>query len=106
MTLQVAAAILDPRFLSGTHAIEYGDPAKGAYHVHQVRVANDGSPMLIERHRGFKAKLTDPWPPWRVLRGHGVCDQGFYGIWLPHLPTLVAPCRIVALDPNDKPVTP
>ena len=107
--MKVAEAIVAPRFLKGTHAIEYVRPTSEvqllAYRTIQVAVAvdRDDRQMLIERHRGFRATMSDPLPRWVAIRGSGVNDQGFYGLWLPHLPDLLTECKLVPLAPGDRP---
>ena len=106
--MRVAEAILVPTFLDGSAAIEYTVPdAKpdDAYYIRQVSIARplDESPFTVERHRGLKTKITDPWPQWRVTRGSGIGkDNGFYGLWLPHIETLLSECALVVLDVNDR----
>ena len=109
--MRVAEAIVAPRFLKGTHAIEYVRSTSEvqvqllAYHTIQVTVALDRHDhrMLIERHRRIGATMSDPLPRWRAIRGSGIDDQGFYGLWLPHLPDLLTECRLVRLVPGDRP---
>lgn len=105
--MKVGQATTSPRFLRGTHAIEYivqGCEKYGAYGIRQVAVANDGQPLCIERHRGFKSKPEDPMPRWVVIRGSGACREGFFGLWLPHLNDLNAECKLVPLKKDDRPV--
>ena len=107
VSMRVAEAILIPAFLDGSAAIEYVEAdAKpdDAYYIRQVSIARpyNEAPFTIERHRTFKAKSTDPWPTWHVIRGLGVGENGFYGLWLPHLETLLATCRLVTLADNDR----
>lgn len=105
--IRVAEAVLSPKFLDGSSTIEYTLPdAKpdDGYYICQVSIARPlgESPFAVERHRSFKAKLTDPWPTWCVTRGSGCGPGGFYGLWLPHIETLLADCRLVALAANDR----
>lgn len=103
--MQVARAITQKKFLSGAWAIQYlqGDYRHGAYYIHQVSVGEDRQGrLLIERHRGFGSKLTDSWPKWKVFRGTVCGCDGFCGLWLPYLDTLLAECILVKLDKADR----
>ena len=107
MSMRVAQAVLSPKFLDGTSAIEYmvpGGDLNDGYYIRQVSIARpDGeAPFAVERHRGFKTTLTDPWPAWRVTRGSGGGTSGFFGLWLPHIDTLLADCRLVRLAVTDR----
>ena len=112
--MKVGQAINSPKFLKGTHAIEYRVVYPGqknpedAYNIRQVAAANDGAPLCIERHRDFNSKVTDPYPRWVVIRGSGITRKtkdsasGFYGLWLPHLDDLTAECKLVPLKKGDR----
>jgi hypothetical protein len=111
-SLHVAAAISDARFLAGTHCIEFvwcpekyeaGD-AYGLMQIACCRLRQDPNelPFIVERHRSFGTKLTDPWPRWRAFLGDGVGPHGFYGSRALHLQALLAPARVVALKRNDR----
>jgi hypothetical protein len=112
--MKVGVALQSPKFIGGTHAIEYWVRYPGqrnpddAYYLCQVAYANDGSPMCIERHRDFNSKVSDPYPRWVVIRGSGITRTtkdsagGFYGLWLPHFSDLVADCKLVPLKKNDR----
>lgn len=111
--LSVAAAVTRTRFLDGSHCIEFvwcperyakiGD----AYCIKQIavcRLRQDPAeqPFLVERHRRFGSKTTDPWPTWSAFIGAGIGPHGFNGSCALHLESLIAPARLVALAPNDR----
>jgi hypothetical protein len=111
--LLVATAVTKPRFLDGSHCVEFttcperyvidGD----AYYIRQLAVCRlrqdpDERPIIVERHRSFGSKLTDPWPTWRAFLGSGIGPHGFYGVCPLHLESLLAPARLVALAKNDR----
>ncbi len=105
--MRVAEAVMSTAFLDGSAAIEYttaDGKSDDAYYIRQVSIArpHNEAQFIVERHRNFKSHHTDPWPKWRVTRGFGVGTDGFYGLWLPHLKTLLTDCRIVALDVKDR----
>ena len=110
--LHVAAAISDERFLAGTHCIEFvwcpeRYEAGDAYGLKQIaccllRQDPNESPFIVERHRSFGTKLTDPWPRWRPFGGDSIGPHGFSGSYALHLQALLAPARLVALKPKDR----
>lgn len=122
---KVATAILDARFLAGTHAIQFTSTTPrpnrevAPYDIVQVTAVEDDRPFLLYRRRGaFRSKmrrmgevmppsvpttLEDPWPSWGITRGNVTDHQGHYGLWLPHLPDLLAECVIVPLADEDRP---
>ncbi len=112
-TLTVAMAVTKAKFLDGSHCVEFvWYPEKyatsgDAYFIRQIAICRlrqdpDEHPILVERHRGFKTKTTDPLPAWRALLGSGIGPNGFYGSCALHLEALLAPARLVALAPNDR----
>ena len=93
--LRVAAALLDPRYLARTHAIQYD-----GIRLTQVSVSYDGALYAVYRRPIEDGK---PWPAWRSIRGDSCSRDGFSGLWLPHVPDLLAPCKLVPLAANDRP---
>lgn len=109
----VATLISNPKFLAGSHCIEFvWYPEKyeadgDAYCIKQIaccRMRQDPKdlPFIVERHRGFKTQVTDPWPQWRAFLGSGGGRNGFYGSCSLHLQALLAPALLIALAPNDR----
>lgn len=93
--LRVAEAIVDSRYLARTHAIQYR-----AHRLMQVSVSYDGTLFAVSRHPYEEGQ---PWPAWRSTRGSGCGPEGFYGLWLPHVPDLLCTCTLVRLAANDRP---
>ncbi|HSX23216.1 MAG TPA: hypothetical protein VLE97_10635 [Gaiellaceae bacterium] len=113
--LTVAAAVTRPRFLAGSHCVEFVlSPPKGCaieaddgYWIRQIaccllRQDPTEQPVLVERHRGFRSKPTDPWPVWRAILGSGIGPRGFYGSCALHLEVLLAKARLVPLAKSDR----
>ena len=93
--LRVAEALVDPRYLARTHAIQYR-----SHRLMQVSVSYDGELFAVKR---YPSEEGQPWPAWRSTRGDGCGRDGFYGLWLPHVPDLLLTCELVRLAPNDRP---
>jgi hypothetical protein len=93
--MKVAEAIVDPRYLSRTHAIQYL-----AHRLTQVSASYDGTLFAVYRR---PSKDGDPWPAWRSTRGDCCSRTGFSGLWLPHVSDLLSPCSLVRLAKNDRP---
>jgi hypothetical protein len=111
--LTVAVAVTKAKFLLGTHCVEFiCNPERyeldnDAYWIRQIaccRLRQDPAerPILVERHRSFRSKTTDPWPAWRSLLGSGVGPHGFYGSCALHLESLLCPARLVSLAKSDR----
>lgn len=103
--MRVAEVVLDHRFLTGTHAIEYCRRTghEDAYYISQVSIVDARSIFMVCRYRKFMSVVSDPMPVWRSCRGTGADKYGFYGLWLPHLSDLLAECNLVPLSPTDRP---
>jgi hypothetical protein len=113
-SLTVALAVTRPRFLDGSHCVEFvwyperyatgGD----ACYVKQIAVCvlrqrPSDDPFLVERYRTFGTKLTDPLPRWHAFFGSwGGGRDGFCGSCSLHLSELLRPARLVALARNDR----
>jgi hypothetical protein len=93
--LHVAEALVDPRYLSRSHAIQYR-----SYRMTQVSVSYDGALFAV-----YRRPLEDgkPWPTWRSTRGDSFSCAGSSGLWLPHVPDLLADCKLVPLAADDRP---
>lgn len=111
--LTVATAVTKAKFLLGTHCIEFvSNPERykidgDAYWIRQIAVCGlrqdpAERPILVERHRSFKSKATDPWPAWRAFLGSGISPHGFYGCCSLHLEALLCEARLVALSKTDR----
>lgn len=98
--LQVAIAMLDARFLDGSHAIEYvKDPDPARIGPRQVSVTTDG--RLVERWRGLR---TGPGrlPRWAIGSGWVISADGSAGAWTPSIHDMTAACRLVPLADDDR----
>jgi hypothetical protein len=96
-TMKVCQAISSPKFLGGTHAIQYVEPVDRDAHAGIVQVAAaslDSTPVCVQRTQAQDGSF----PAWRVFAGTGRC-----GIWIPDLAALLAPCRLVRLAGPDRP---
>jgi hypothetical protein len=110
MTL-VASLVTDPRFLDGSHCIEFvWYPLKqdDAYSIRQIACCNlrqreDDPPMLVSRHRNFGTVTADPLPAWRAFPGNGSCVEGhFDGSYALSLAALVSEGWLLALAIDDR----
>lgn len=95
--MKVAEALLDPRYLSRSHAIQY---LRHQHRLTQVSVSYDGELFAVFRN---PSNDGDPWPVWHSTRGSCCSRDGFTGLWLPHVPDLLAECTLVRLAKNDRP---
>jgi len=66
----------------------------------QVSVSYDGTLFAVYRRPFEDGK---PWPAWHSTRGSGCGRDGLYGLWLPHVPDLLALCELVPLAGDDRP---
>jgi hypothetical protein len=93
--MKVAEAIVDPRYLSRSHTIQYL-----AHRLTQVSVSYDRALFAVYRRPSVDG---DPWPPWQSTRGDCCSRYGFTGLWLPHVEDLLAECSLVRLAKKDRP---
>lgn len=96
--MKVAEALIDPRYLSRSHAIQYrlADDSRAT----QVSVSYDGNLFAVQRR---PLQGSEAWPAWRSTRGSGSGRDGHFGLWLPHIPDLMSECELVPLAADDRP---
>jgi hypothetical protein len=97
--MRVAEAILHRSFLEGRTAIELVEGETAL----QVAAADCDGPILISRWRSMFATSARKMPRWCAIRGTRYNSDGGSGLWLPHLPDLLAKCKLVPLKKDDLP---
>lgn len=97
--MRVGEALLHTWFIARSHAIQYRRDSDSGRTV-QVSVAYDGALFAVCRS---PSRAGGAWPAWVSCRGSSYGRDGTAGLWLPHVPDLIAACELVPLALDDRP---